>query len=137
LIQVLQVGNALSFAAEAPWFIFEDMGNLVLVVALMPLQVEVLFMRTELMRSGHEKSDPPADDPEIEDACLFIAVLSSWMHSGDRTALQVPSSFSMAADGGGAMSDGIKIQPVYGRLGSERFCMGLDLRSFNQRPENK
>jgi hypothetical protein len=105
------------------------MGNLVLVVALIPVQVEVLFVRTVLMRSGHEKSDPPADDPEIEDAFLDIAVLSSWTQEADRTALQLSSSFSMAKEGGGAMSDGIRIQPVYGRFGSERFCIGLNLQS--------
>lgn len=94
-------------------------------------QVEVLFARTAWMSSVHEKSDPPAEDPEIDAAFLSIAVLSSWTHSEDRTALQVPSSFSAAADACGVISAGIMIQPVYGRFRSERFCIGLELQSFN------
>jgi hypothetical protein len=108
------------------------MGKRVLAVALMPLQVEVLFVRIVLMRSGHEKVDPPAVEPEIEAAFLDIAVLSSWTQGADRTAWQVPSSFSTAADEGGAMWEGIRIQPVYGRFGSERFCTGLSLESSSQ-----
>jgi len=64
--------------------------------------------------------------PDQAEAVALISARSSWTQSGVRTDLQVPSSFSAFLEPAEVSSCMPMMQPVNGRLGSERFCSGLE-----------